>query len=393
VTVFIVPGPIDTATGGFRYDRRIIAELRRAGVAVEVVELGGGWPLPDEADRARAAACLAAIADGACVVVDGLAFGALPGLVEQHARRLRFVALVHHPLWMEDDPTAGAALQPPPDSALARAEIAALAHARRVIVTSSDTAAAVAAMGVAPARIAVVEPGCDPFPIAGGAIAPSDAAGDAGGGAHGAAPVRLLCVATVTPRKGLIDVVAALARLRSGVGEHAGRAGDAGDASAAATVARRRRPWRLDVVGSTERDPAYVREVRAAIAAAGMAGQVRLVGEVAEAELPRWYAAADGLVSASRHEGYGMSLAEALMHGLPVVATRAGAIAATVDGAARLVAVGDVDALATAIAEVLLDDEGRAAQAAASRRWRAARLESAGWPVAARRFAAALADV
>src|SRR5688500_8922217 len=37
--VFVVPGPIDTATGGFRYDRRIVAELRAANFAIEPLEL------------------------------------------------------------------------------------------------------------------------------------------------------------------------------------------------------------------------------------------------------------------------------------------------------------------------------------------------------------------
>lgn len=357
MTVFVVPGSLDTATGGFRYDRRIVAEWRRAGQAVDVVELPGRWPRPDAADRARAEARFAAIADGELVVVDGLALGASPELAARQGARLRLVALVHHPLWMEDDPAAGGVPRPPPDTPIAAAEIAALAHARRVVVTSAATAAAVARMGVAPERIDVVEPGCDPFPVA---------AGTRDG------PLRLLCVATVTPRKGLLDLVAALALAEAkGVG---------------------RRGWRLDVVGSIDRDPAHVAAVRAAIADAGLGDRIALAGEVEEAALPRWYAGADGFVLASRHEGYGMSLAEALMHGLPVVATAAGAIVDTVAGAACLVRVGDVAALATAIAARLFDDAGRAAQAAASRRWRSERLASAGWPAAARRFADAIAD-
>ncbi|MET0507924.1 MAG: glycosyltransferase family 4 protein [Burkholderiaceae bacterium] len=368
--VFVVPGPIDTATGGFRYDRRIVAELRGAGFAIEPLELAGDWPRPSAGDRARAEAVFATIADGTRVVVDGLAFGALPELARRHGRRLRLVALVHHPLWLEEEPTldeptldeprSGGARRPPPGCAAAAAEIEALAHARRVIVTSIDTAAAVAVMGVAAERIAVVEPGCDPYPLARGS----------GGG-----PVRLLCVATVTPRKGYLDLVAALADIER------------------ALPGERRRAWRLDVVGSIDRDRQHVHDVRAAIAAAGLGDRIRLVGEVDEDDLGHWYDGADGMVLASHHEGYGMSLAEALMHGLPVVATRAGAVAATVDGAARLVTVGDTAALATAIADGLLDAGGRAELAAAAGRWRATRLERANWTAAARRFAAALADV
>ena len=47
--VFAVPGDIATLTGGYGYDRRIIAELRRLGLEVELVGLGDGFPRPSDA--------------------------------------------------------------------------------------------------------------------------------------------------------------------------------------------------------------------------------------------------------------------------------------------------------------------------------------------------------
>src|SRR5262245_5369973 len=65
-------------TGGYGYDRRIIHELRRLGWQVDVADIGGGFPFPSIAQRATALAILSAVPAGCPIVLDGLAFGALP---------------------------------------------------------------------------------------------------------------------------------------------------------------------------------------------------------------------------------------------------------------------------------------------------------------------------
>jgi glycosyltransferase involved in cell wall biosynthesis len=100
------------------------------------------------------------------------------------------------------------------------------------------------------------------------------------------------------------------------------------------------------------------------------------------------YGHADAFVLPSYFEGYGMALAEALAHGLPVVSTTAGAIPDTVPGnAGVLVPPGDALALRTALA-ALLDDPALRARLAAGAR--AARAALPTWPQAVARFAAVL---
>ncbi|MBL0946224.1 MAG: glycosyltransferase family 4 protein [Hydrogenophaga sp.] len=341
--VLLVPGDLHTPTGGYVYDRRLLQAWRAQGRAVDVLRLDGDWPHPDAVALARAAAALAALPDGACVVADGLAFGVLAAQVAPHAQRLRWVALVHHPLHLETG------LAPALAEGLRRQEGEALRHAHQVVVTSAHTSHDVAALGVPAARIAVVEPGTDGVALP----APRPRAPDG--------PVELLCVATLTPRKDhglLLRALGGLLHL----------------------------DWRLHAVGSPTRDAAHARALHALTASGPLAPRVVWHGELAEAALQARYAAADAFVLASRHEGYGMVINEALQHGLPVVASRAGALAQTVPPeAGLLVPAGDESAWRAALAAVIGDAALRARLAAGAR---AAAQHLPAWPQQAARFAA-----
>ncbi len=344
---FVVPGDPATATGGYLYDRRIVAGLRELGRDVVVQRLLDGFPWPDAAALRAADALFTALPDGRTVVVDGLAFGALPDAAARHAARLRLVALVHHPLALETGLSASQAVQ------LADGERRALAHACRVITTSAATARLLAAdYGVAMARIDVVEPGTDAAPLAraGRLLAGDDV-------------LELLCVATLTPRKGHHWLFEALAPLRD-------------------------RRWRLVCVGSAERDAATAAALRAQLRALQLGERVVLAGEAGAAQLAEHYRRADVFVLASAFEGYGMAFAEALAHGLPVVGMRGGAVAETVPvEAGLLVAPGDVAGLSAALARVL-DDAAERERLACGARAHRARLP--GWRTSAAAFARAL---
>jgi glycosyltransferase involved in cell wall biosynthesis len=153
-------------------------------------------------------------------------------------------------------------------------------------------------------------------------------------------PVRLLTVATLTPRKGHRLLIEALAGLD-------------------------RRDWHLTAIGSLERDEATVAAVRALIAAHGLEAQIELAGEWPPEALSDAYRAADVFVLPSYYEGYGMAYAEAMAHGLPVIGTDAGAIPETVPPAAGiLVPAGDRRALTAALERMIGDPELRRAHAA-----------------------------
>jgi glycosyltransferase involved in cell wall biosynthesis len=341
---FLVPGDAQARTGGTLYDRRIVDGLRASGWQVDWCSPGDGFPWPDAAAHAQAAACIDALPDGALVVADGLAFGALPDLAERHAARLRWVALVHHPLALESGLSAHA------QALLQASERRALACARQVLVTSPATARALQAYAVPAARMAVVEPGTDPAPSAQG----------------GGPELALLCVATLTPRKAHALLLQALAGLRA-------------------------RPWHLHCVGSLERDAATAAAAQALALSLGLAGRVTWHGEVGPAALQALYAQADLFVLPSLYEGYGMAFAEALAHGLPVIGCAAGAVPDTVPPTAGvLVPPGDVAALQAALCALLGDAPRRQALAAGAR---AAGQRLPRWEQSAERFSAVLEAV
>lgn len=318
---FAIPGDIGARTGGYEYDRRLMGALRARGRGVVHLAWAGGYPFPSEADRAAAGRSLDGVPDGATVLVDGLAYGAIPAVAAAAARRLRLVALVHHPLALETGRTADQAVS------MARDEAAALRHAAAVVVTSRTTGATlVRDYGVAASRVVVAAPGTD-------RVAPSPA--------RRAGPVRLLSIGALIPRKGFDVLLAALAEVAA-------------------------LDWTCRIVGSAAHDPVEAAAIAALRGRLSLGRRVRLMGEVAETgPFYRW---ADVFVLASRYEGYGMVFAEALAAGLPVIGTRGGAIPEVVPaGAGLLVAADDVGGLAGALRGVIGAPGLRAEMAAAAR--------------------------
>src|SRR5664280_817335 len=91
----------------------------------------------------------------------------------------------------------------------------------------------------------------------------------------------------------------------------------------------------LALVGSPS-EPAYAAALRRYASSLGLADAVEFVSGVSDAELAAHYRAADVLVMLSEHEGFGVPLVEAMGHGLPILAFRAGAVPETLGDAGIL---------------------------------------------------------
>lgn len=355
------PGDLNTLTGGYIYDKRILAELQTLGWVTHTLSLDAQFPNVDDSTKQQAAQILSQVDPSHILVIDGLALGALG----QHAQKISdqrpFIALVHHPLALESGIDASTA------RTLMQTERDALALAQSVIVTSNITKQTlIDQYGVPAANISVIEPGVD-RPIASGGHQPSANQAPGKTTPSNAQPtpktVRLLSVGALVPRKGFDVLIQALAQLSE-------------------------LDWHLTIVGDDQRAPSCTAHLRSLIEQHRLQDRIEMVGALPTEQLGIEYASADLFVLASRYEGYGMAYAEALAWGLPVIGTDGGAAAQTLSTpAAKVVAVNDIDALARALQSLMANPDKHLQMQQAARQHA---LSLPTWQASARQFAQAI---
>ena len=270
---------------------------------------------------------VSAIPDGETVLIDGLIASPAAAQLLPHTGRTRMTVLLHMPL--------ATAVGTHRDAGVERSERSVLRAAAGVIVTSEWTRRQVLNRYPIPGRrVHVARPGADRV-------------------AAPARPVRghLICVGVLSRNKGQDLLVEALAELAD-------------------------RDWHCVLAGSLDRDPDFVQHLQTRITRLGYDHRVRLSGVLTGAALSHAYTTADLLVAPSRSETYGMTVTEALAHGLPVIAAAVGglpeALGSTADGTrpGQLIPPGDPAALAAAIADWLGDERHRPRLRAAARQRR-----------------------
>lgn len=213
------------------------------------------------------------------------------------------------------------------------------------IHTPSHAVAAevVAELDLDPARVVAVPNGFDP-PV-----------GDPARGRQLAGVARyLLAVGTVEPRKDLPSLVRAVDQLAADhpdlVLVHAGGDG-----------------WQVE-------------RLEAAVAAMAHPDRFRRLGHVDHDQLGHLYAGAHAFAYPSVYEGFGIPVLEAMSAGVPVVVTDVPAVQEVAGDAALVVPVGDVDALAGALARAWTDEAWRDDAVARGR----ARAERWSWDASVR---------
>jgi len=305
---FAIPGDITTPTGGFIYERRLLEALRSEGRDVKHLRLGTSFPDPDADDTADAIAQFRDLDPDRVLILDGFVSATLDteALAALHVPS---VAMVHHPLALE------IGLDADRRDRLFRRERANLARIDHVFVPSPATADVLTrSYDVAADRITVLRPG---------AHRPT-------GMRDPVVPPLILSVGILHPRKGHDVLLKALARITD-------------------------LDWTAVIVGKSH-DADHAAHLGRLHEDLGLGARVRIAGYLPDTDLAGLYANASVFALATRYEGYGLVFDEALVHGLPIVSCRTGAVPDTVPAATgHLVATDDDMAFADALAGLLSD--------------------------------------
>lgn len=325
----VIYGTLETLSGGYLYDRKLVDYLRSQGDQVEIVSLP--WRnyrrhLGDNWDRAFAQRLRDLSVD--LLLQDELNHpslflrnGWLRGQVDY-----RFVSIVHHLRISE-------AWRPPLRSLFHLVERRYLQSVDGFLCNSATTQATVAALrGEALDRDSAF-PNLIAFP-AGDHLQPLPAnqvVAQVHKRATQAGPLRILFVGNVLMRKGLHTLLLALAKVD-------------------------RRDFRLDVVGNLTLEPATTQLVFTLIKRLGLSETVHLHGVVGVDRLRQHYKESH-LLAVPSYEGFGIVYLEAMSFGLPVIATTAGAAHEVVTPGENgvLVEPNDVDGLAAQLAALAAD--------------------------------------
>ncbi len=304
----ITEAPFSAISGASLYHQRVLADYRRAGDQIDIIAL----------DQQAAPTIADQIAPASLILVEASALrwlnDAIPPLQQRGAS-----VLVHHP----------SALEPgTPESeraALKTLERKFLPGFRQVIAASTPIAERLAhEFCVDPGQITVITPGTDPQPCR--SLDPT--APDGG-------PCTLLSLGTLVPRKGHEILIQALASLRD-------------------------LDWHLILAGAP-RDPIYQRKIINLISDLSLTDRISMRPALSGEALEAAWNQADLFALATRFEGYGMAIAEAIARGLPVAITAGGAAGHLVPPTCGIIApVDDIAQFAKALRRLIFSPSLRA---------------------------------
>ncbi len=319
----LIYGTIETVSGGYIYDRKLVEVLESAGDSVEIISLPWrSYPLHLADNLSNSLLNRLTMLNVDVLVQDELNHPSLFLLNEKLRSRVRYplVSLVHHLRTSEKH----ARLMMP---LYRRVEVRYLRSVDGYIFNSNTTRAVVEGFVGTDKPSVVATPAGDRM---GKVIEPAEIRERA----QAEGPLRLLFLGSVISRKGLHVVLDALNKLDS-------------------------MDWTLTVAGSLEAEPGYARRMIGRAERCGWSHRVNFTGPLVEEDLRRILRESHLLVMPSSYEGFGIVYLEAMGAGLPAIGTTHGAAREVIrhGETGYLVEPGDSDGLARTLLQLNQDRE------------------------------------
>lgn len=288
-------GNLESLSGGYLYDRIVVEGLMQRGHAVEVLSLQSG-PYPRRLlDGWISRPSIPLNKESFDILLqDELCHPSLIGVNRRLRRRpgAPVVAVVHHMLCAEPRKSWQNRL-------LEAVEKRYLATVDGFIFNSQSTRQSVGVLlGHHNAPHIVAYPSGDRF---GFPLSPEEIAGRC----YLPGPLQLLFLGNVIPRKGLLALLKALARIEPHI-------------------------WRLTVVGGLDSDPGHAAKVRQLSSQLGLSERIHFLGQVQDRELVQLLSTAQVFCMPYAYEGFGIAILEAMAFGMPAICCLDGAAGETV---------------------------------------------------------------
>jgi glycosyltransferase involved in cell wall biosynthesis len=350
VLPLITLGDPHRLSGGYLYHLRMADAAPSHAARIPFVSLPE-WPFPLAALRGAAVLRRSEKLEANALLLDSIAAAFAGPALALRRHGVPVIAVLHQPPGGIDHGAVRERAQAPLDRlALRRADL--------MIAASDHLAEQLVEAGFPRSRIRVVPPGRDVATPPSGGRPP-----DLRNGRRAA----FLTVANWLPRKGILELLEAFARLPAEAGT-------------------------LHLAGDDAADRRYAARVRLRLAETDLSGRVIVHGSLALEEVAALYRAADVFVLPASREPYGTVWGEAMAFGLPVVGWHAGNLPYLAEDRREglLVEPGDTDALSQALMRLALDGDMRARLGVAAKR-RA--LSRPTWGDSAALFFAAIREV
>ena len=266
---FIYPGNINAKTGGYIYEKNIITYCRKKNINIYPISLSENYPFPDEKDLKRFLKILKNIPIKSTIVIDGLALEGMYDIFNKF-NKYKVVGLIHHPLSLEFKGNTA--------KKFLKLEKKYLNLINNFIVTSIETKSLlINEFKIKNYKISVVEPGI--FRMKKYKYNKKN-------------KLHFLTCGSIIDRKNYLFLLEVFKNFKN---------------------------YSLNIIGDTSRDSDYYIKIKKYVKTNKLSTKINFIGKVSDLKLAKLYSQTDFYISVSKYEGFGMSLANALIAKKPII--------------------------------------------------------------------------